>query len=133
MTNDLTRTDNAVARSEQPETTAGRRLYRPVTDIYEKDGGVFVVTELPGVEADSVDVTLEKRVLTIRASAPDKPREGYRPVHVEYGEGDYERVFTISEEIDQDAMKASFRNGVLTLELPRSAAAQPKKIDVMAG
>ena len=51
----------------------------------------------------------------------------------EYGEGDYERVFTLSEDIDEGAISAEMANGVLTLTLQRAEAAKPKRIEVKAG
>lgn len=125
MSNDMTKTAGTGL-----ENTRQRALYRPLADIYETEGGVFVVVELPGVAAESVEVTLEKRVLTIRGRLPETPRSGYRQVHAEYGEGDFERAFTLSEDVDQDRMSADYRLGVLTLELPKAAPAKPKKIQV---
>ena len=131
MANELASETNDVARQEDgPERMRPRRVYRPLTDIYEKNGAVFVVIEMPGATPESVDVTLEKRVLTIRGQTPARPRDAFRQVHAEYGEGDYERAFTLSDEIDRDAMKAQFVNGVLTLELPKAPESQPRRIEV---
>ena len=89
--------------------------------------------EMPGVAIDDVDITLEKRVLTIRGRTSSVQSDKLRLAYAEYGEGDYERAFTLSEDFDPGRIEASMSNGVLTMRLPRSEAAQPKKIAVKAG
>lgn len=116
----------------QSETLWPGPLYRPNTDIYEAGERIVVATDMPGVTADDIDVTLERRVLTIHGRVKPPVHEGYRQVYAEYGVGNFERVFTLSEDIDQGSIKASHRNGVLTLELPKAASAKPKKIKVKA-
>lgn len=116
--------------SAGPEQTRAATVYRPRTDIYEEGDHVVVVADMPGVAPADVDITLERRVLTIRGrSHLDRP-DGYRLVYSEYGEGDYERVFTVSEDVDQDNIDATCKDGVLTLRLPKSARAKPRKIAV---
>ena len=118
--------------TDMPETTHGGRVYRPLADIVETGDGVQLMLEMPGVSRDDLDVTLEKRVLTIRGkvhpTAPDK----LDLVHAEYGEGDYERSFSMSQDFDPDKIEASLSNGILTLTLPRAEAAKPKKIEARA-
>jgi HSP20 family molecular chaperone IbpA len=87
---------------------------------------------MPGVAPDDVDVTLERQVLTLRGKVRPTAPEGYRRLSSEYRVGDYIRVFTLSDEIDQTKINASFQNGVLRLELPRSAESKPMKITVKA-
>lgn len=123
-----TETENLV-----PSKPTERPTYVPLADIWETDSSVIVVAEMPGVGAGNVDITLENRVLTIRGRAPGDEHEGYRRIYSEYGNGDFERSFTLSEEIDRDGIKAEQKNGVLTLELPKAKEAQPKKIEVRAG
>jgi HSP20 family molecular chaperone IbpA len=118
--------------SEGPETTTGRRIYRPLTDIVETAEGMTLMLEMPGVAAEDVDVTLEKRVLTIRGKVQPTQPETVQLAYAEYGEGDFERAFTMSEDFDPDKISASVSNGVLTVTLPRAAEAQPKKITVTA-
>lgn len=131
MSNEVTQsTDKAPA--DGPETTHGGRIYRPLTDIVETGEGVTLMLEMPGVALDDVDITLEKRVLTIRGRVRSMQSDKLRLAYAEYGEGDYERSFTLSEDFDPEKIEASMRNGVLTMSLPRSAAAQPKKIAVKA-
>ena len=129
MSNDVTETADKTA-AETPETTTGGRVYQPLTDIVETDEGVTLMLEMPGVVADDVDVTLEKRVLTIRGKVQPTSPEKLQLAYAEYGEGDYERAFTLSDDFDPDKIGAEVSNGVLTLTLPRAAEAQPRKIAV---
>jgi HSP20 family molecular chaperone IbpA len=122
-----------------PQTLgAGQRQpYRPVfippADIYETKDALVVDCEVPGVTSDSLDITLERRVLTIRAHAANQEHAGYQRVYGEYAPGDYERVFTLSEDIDRDRIEATAKDGVLHLVLPKAAAAKARKIELRTG
>lgn len=131
MTNDVTQTSDKTP-AEAPETTTGARLYRPLTDIVETEDGVTLMLEMPGVDPNDVDVTLEQRVLTIRGKVQPTQSEKLQLAYAEHGEGDYERAFTLSDDFDPDKIGASAVNGVLTVTLPRAAEAKPKKIAVKA-
>jgi HSP20 family protein len=131
MSNDVTETADKTP-AETPETTTGRRIYRPLTDIVETGEGVTLMLEMPGVSAEDVDITLEKRVLTIRGKIQATSPEKLQLAYAEYGEGDFERSFTLSDDFDPEKIGASVSNGVLTVTLPRVAEAQPKKIAVTA-
>lgn len=131
MSKDVTQTaDKSLA--ETPETTRGGRIYRPLTDILETNEGMTLMLEMPGVSADDVDITLEKRVLTIRGKVQATSPEKLQLAYAEYGEGDFERSFTLSDDFDPQKIGASVSNGVLTVTLPRAVEAQPKKIKVKA-
>ena len=129
MTKDVTKTAEKTP-AETPETTTGGRVYRPLTDIIETTEGVTLMLEMPGVAADDVDITLEKRVLTIRGKVHTAQPETLELAYAEYGEGDFERAFTMSDDFDPDKIGAQVANGVLTVTLPRAPEAQPKKINV---
>ncbi|GAB4543013.1 MAG: Hsp20/alpha crystallin family protein [Ruegeria sp.] len=129
MTTDVTKTTEKTP-VEAPETTTGGRIYRPLADIVETPDGVTLMLEMPGVGAEDVDVTLEKRVLTIRGKVHPSQPEKLQLVYAEYGEGDFERSFTMSDDFDADKISASVSNGVLTVTLPRAVEAKPKKIAV---
>jgi HSP20 family protein len=73
---------------------------------------------MPGVAPDGVDITLERGVLTIRGRSAANDHAGYQQVYNEYVDGDYERVFTLSENIDRDRIEATLKDGVLHLVLP---------------
>ncbi len=130
MTTEMTQ---AAEPREAAESTRGVPVYRPLTDIRETGQSVVLTLEMPGVGSDGIDIDLERRVLTIRGRGRLLAPEGYRRVYAEYGEGDYERVFTLSEAIDESAIRAEMANGVLTLTLPRAEAAKPRRIEVKAG
>jgi len=131
MTTEMTQTAPQGERAS--ESTRGAAVYRPPVDIFDTGEGVKLMLEMPGVSRDDVEIDLERRVLTIHGRGRVTSPEGYRRVYAEYGEGDYERVFTLSEDIDEAAVRAEMSNGVLTLTLPRAEAAKPKRIEVKAG
>ncbi len=83
-----------------------------------------MLCELPGVGSDDVDITLERRVLTVRARAAEHEHPGYQRVYTEYAEGDCARVFTLSEDIDRDRIEATAQDGVLHPVLPKAAPAK---------
>lgn len=117
---------------ERVERTRATRVYTPEVDIIERKDDILVVADMPGVDETSVDVTLEKNVVTIYGKVEPEVPEGGRPILVEYGIGDYERTFTLSDEIDREKIKATVKNGTLRLLLPKAEAAKTRKIPVMA-
>ncbi len=114
------------------ERTRTRRTYAPRTDIYETSDALVLVADMPGVSPDRLDVTLEKRELTIRGHTADDAPEGQSPIYREYEPGDYERTFVLSDEIDADKIEARLRDGVLHLTLPKAGPAEAKRIQVQA-
>ena len=94
------------------------------------NAGIVVLAEMPGVSTDGVDISLERRVLTIRGHSAANEHGGYQRVYNEYADGDYERVFTLSENIDRDRIEATLKDGVLQLVLPKAEAAKARKIEL---
>jgi HSP20 family protein len=116
--------------SEEMERTRSRRAFVPRADIYETDNEIIVLADIPGANEQNVDITLEKNVLTIVAYI-DPIRSGdYDIAYAEYEEGDYQRSFRLSDEIDRDKIEASVSDGVLRLRLPKSQEAAARKISV---
>ena len=130
MTQAVANTPERSIRRNAATDGARRPVFRPAADIYETDENVVLMVDMPSVKADDLDVSLERRVLTIRGQARPPAPEGYRQVYAEYRAGDYERAFTLSEDIDQDRIKAEQKDGVLKLELPKASSAKPRRIDV---
>lgn len=136
MANDDTKHD--VQKHEAPtptrvERASERPVFVPATDIYETEGSVVLLADMPGVDDKSVDVNLEKGVLTLRGHVEPKALEGRRLQYAEYRLGDYERSFTLSDEVDGEKINATLKHGVLRLELPKKDAAKPRKIEVKVG
>ena len=118
--------------AEGAEPTRNVRIWRPLTDVVETAEGIMLMMEMPGVVADDVDITLERRVLTVRGRGSSPQPDRLRLVHLEFEPGDYERSFVLSEDFDAARIEAVLKDGVLTLRLPRAAEAQPSKIQVKA-
>lgn len=112
------------------EGTIPARAYLPVTDIFETDQALTVILEMPGVDKDNVDVRVENDVLKIEGRIDFSRYEGLQPVYTEYNIGNYARRFQLSSKIDQDRISAELRDGVMTLVLPKSDKAKPRKIAV---
>jgi len=114
------------------ERTRDRKAFIPRVDIYETNDEIVIVADMPGVDEKSVDVTLEKNVLTINGYVEWADPDGYSLAYAEYEVGDYQRSFTLSNDIDFDNIEASVKDGVLWLQLPKAGPAKTKKIAVKA-
>ena len=101
------------------ERTRACCAFVPRVDIYEADDAVNVIADMPGVSADSIDITLEQGVLTINGYVEETQPEGYEKVYSEYRVGDYTRQFSLSNQIAQDEIDATVKDGVLYLHLPK--------------
>jgi HSP20 family molecular chaperone IbpA len=122
-----------ITAAEDTERTRECRCFVPRADIYEVDDQIVIVADVPGVDEDSVEITLEKNVLTINAFVDPVEMEGFALAFAEYEVGDYQRSFRLSDEIDREKIQATIKDGVLRLYLPKAAAAQARKISVKAG
>lgn len=114
------------------EATRTEPVYTPPTDIIETASGVQMVLDMPGADPDSLDVTLDNRVLRISARSASSAPEGYALLHAEYRDGNYERSFMVSEPIETAKIEAVFKDGVLRLTLPKAAPSPAAKISVKA-
>jgi HSP20 family molecular chaperone IbpA len=133
MAQEVRTTDQRTPATTGPgERTRDRPVFVPPVDIYETRDNIVVLAEMPGVVPDGVDITLERRVLTIRGRNAGPEHTGYQRVYNEYADGDYERVFTLSENIDRNRIEATLKDGVLHLVLPKAETAKPRKIELKA-
>ena len=115
------------------ERTKARRVFVPLVDIVEKDHLLTLVADLPGVDENGVDIAIEKNVLTIRGTIGCEAPAGCQLRYEEYGVGDYERSFTLPNEINRDAVQASIKDGVLRVTLPKVQQPLARKVPVVAG
>jgi HSP20 family protein len=110
------------------EKTVPTKYYIPAADIYETDDALNVILEVPGVEKNKLNISLENDVLKIDAQIDFAKYEGFEPVYTEYNVGHFQRAFTLSSKIDQDKITAELNDGVLTLTLKKSKQATPRQI-----
>lgn len=114
------------------ERTRNTRVFTPAVDIIEKNNDLVLMADMPGVDEKSIDITLEKNLLTIFGRVEPEIPANHRLVYSEYGVGDYQRTFTLSDEIDREHIRASVKDGVLKLVLPKAEKVKMKKIAVAA-
>ncbi len=101
------------------ERTRSRPAFVPRVDIYETNDAIVLTADMPGVGPESVDITLEQGMLTINGYVEGERPEGYTLTYAEYSVGDYVRRFTLSNQINQEAIEATVKDGVLRLHLPK--------------
>jgi HSP20 family protein len=118
------------APADEMERTRSRRSFIPKADIYETEKEIIVLADIPGANEKTVDVTLEKNVLSINAYIEPAIPSGFDIAYAEYEEGDYQRSFRLSDEIDRDKIEATVSDGVLRLRLPKLQEVATKKIAV---
>lgn len=119
---------NAIEKSEKPAFP--RRTIAPNVDIYETSDSIVVVANMPGVSERDINVTLEKDQLTIDGEVAVESIDGYRQVYGEQCIRNYRRRFTLSDQVDRDAIEATLKNGVLTLKLSKMPIAKSRQITV---
>ncbi len=117
-------------RRGQPEEELGAGFLPPV-DVYEDNEGLVLTCELPGVDPKVVDVRVEDGVLTLkgeRKMEKEDRKENY--LRIERSYGSFTRSFTLPSTVDQDKVKAEFKNGLLRLSIPKREESKPRSIKV---
>lgn len=125
--NGLTGQDQISAKTSE-ETRAPERFLRPAVNILEEESGLQLTADLPGASKQTLDIRLEKGILTI--NAPVSRGLPGRLIYSEFEWAPYYRQFQIPNLINQAEVRAEFNNGVLTLHLPKAEAAKPRRIEV---
>jgi HSP20 family protein len=108
--------------------------WMPTVDISETDTEYLIKAELPEVKKEDVKVTVEDGVLTLQGERrQDKEEKGKRYHRVERSYGSFVRSFSLPESVDEGGVKAEYKDGVLSLHLPKTEKVKPKAIDVKVG
>jgi HSP20 family protein len=108
----------------------------PAVDVSETDKGYEIKAELPGMEEKNIEVKLADGILTIKGEKQEDKEEKQKDYYLrERSFGSFQRSFQVPDGVDTNKIEANFKNGVLTLNLPKSPEAQKaaKKIEVKAG
>lgn len=124
--------ENRIAKKENAENLQEKTVFTPRFDIFTDESAIYLEGNIPGASDDSIDISVEKGVLSIHAKTTPIDTDNYHEQENEFDWGDYRRSFQISHEVDTDAVDAAYRNGVLNIKLPIRNAVQ-KKIPVSAG
>jgi HSP20 family protein len=99
-------------------------------DAYRRDDNFFVHLDLPGIDPSSIDLSVEKNVLVVKAERHWRRQEGDEWVVGERPQGTYTRQLFLGDTLDPDNIEASYHDGVLTLRIPVAEKAKPRRIEV---
>ena len=110
---------------------SNQQVAMPTTDILEREDGFHIFMDLPGVATEDLSIDLEQNELTIRGTSTYNADKG-QEMRTEFGALQYERMFTLSDMVDRDNIKAVVKDGVLDLFLPKAETMKPRKIEIKA-
>jgi HSP20 family protein len=129
--NSITERNDERNLQAREETRSSEKYIKPAVNIIETEEGLTLTADLPGAAKETLDVNVEKGILTI--SAPASHTMPGRSAYAEFELASYYRQFSIPESLDHEKAKAEFTNGILTLRVPKAEAAKPRKIVVKVG
>jgi HSP20 family protein len=115
--------------TQQMLGTVARPVAMPM-DAYRKGDTFYLHLDLPGVQRDSIDLTVEQNVLTVRAERPGLQPDGIEMIAAERPAGTFTRQVFLGDTLDTDNMSADYTAGVLTLSIPVHEAAKPRKVEI---
>jgi HSP20 family protein len=102
-------------------------------DAVRRDGDVLLRFDMPGIDADSIEVTVDRGVLTVGAHRTQKSAEGEKPYIQERAWGSFSRRLYLGETVDADKIEADYHDGVLTVRVPLAEQAKPRKVEIHTG
>lgn len=103
----------------------------PALNVTKQDNSYFVTAEIPGMQAENLDINVKGETLTIKGERkPENLAEGVSYHRRERATGTFQRSLTLPSDVEPDEVKANYEDGVLTITLPMAKAAQPKQIAV---
>jgi len=112
------------------ELLSERRARQIPVDAYRRGNEFKVHLDLPGVDPGSIELTVEKDVLTVRATRTWMPAEDDQVQVTERAQGEFSRQLFLGESLDRDHITATYENGVLTLTIPVAEEAKPRKVEI---
>src|SRR5689334_21816969 len=115
-------------RTEEPASTT---TWSPAVDIFETEGEIVVKAELPGVDRKDISLHLENNVLTLKGERrfeKETKEENYHRIERAYG--GFSRSFSIPATVDEDKIRADYKDGILKIALPKKEQVKPKQIQI---
>lgn len=134
--NDMTTTERRDVSQEAPRTELAERdrmFVQPAVDILEDAQGITLYADLPGVNVEGLDVRVEGDTLYLSGTSNLALPQGAQPVYAEQRSLAFRRRFSLSGDLDASGIDAKLTNGVLKVRIPKTPAAQPRRIEVRAG
>ena len=125
-TQDTANTENTTVQRKRDD----QFVMQPPVDIFEDPQGIMVVAEMPGVSKERLNVQADRNTLTIEGEAAIDMPQGMEAIHADVQSTRYSRSFTLSAELDCEAIDANLKNGVLTVRIPKRREFRPRKIEV---
>ena len=123
--------EDSFGRTQAPDDEMNLCAWRPPVDIYETENGIVLAAELPGVGKEDISVEVKDNILTLKGERTANPnikrKKFYRH---ERCYGTFQRSFTLQHDIQPNLIKATFKDGVLEIEIPKPDEEQPKQITV---
>jgi len=117
------------ARKMDEETAAC--AWTPAVNILEKEDGIVITADLPGLKAEDVEVTIENGVITLKGERTlEEITEGETYHRVERSYGKFERAFSVPNSVDPKKIEARFVNGEMTLNLPKRDESKPRSVKI---
>ena len=108
-----------------------RDSWMPPVDVKETENAFVFTAELPGLSKEDIEITLEENLLTLNGEREfDEKEEGKTNHRIERAFGKFSRSFNLPSQVDNTKVEASFKDGLLTIEVPKSEQAQPRRIEI---
>ena len=106
-------------------------LWAPLVDIEEDNDTIMVKVEIPGMRKEDIKVSVQSNILTITGERKHESETKNKTFHrVERSYGKFSRMITLPTDVDSDKVKANYKDGILSITLPKPEAVKPKHIDV---
>ncbi len=125
--------NNPEAKASIKQTSSTTSVTQPLADIFETQEGATLYIDLPGVDKESLNIDVDKDVLSIKGKIALDIPDGLEATYMDIRSGRYERHFTLGEELDSHNIQADFKQGELKLFIPRSERHKPRKIEIKTG
>jgi HSP20 family protein len=111
----------------------GTRPWSPPVDIYETENELIIKADLPEVKLEDIEVRVENQTLTLKGERKFEKDDSIRGHHrIERNYGTFERSFSLPASVDAERVAAEYKNGVLTVKLPKKEAAKPRQVKIEA-
>ena len=122
--------DNHPVAQKATQQQQHSRVVPPSVDLFEDESGITLLADMPGVTRDKLELNIDGETLVVEGSMQLPTPESLETIYAEVRVPRYRRSFRLTRELDTEKIDAKLKDGVLTLRIPKQAAAQPRRITV---